>query len=297
MRVSLPIAVCLALVTGSSLALEPEHSPNAVPTAKPVAQAEAYLSANRREVGRICDAIREAADLHGLPRAYFTRLIWKESRFDIKAISPVGAQGIAQFMPATAKERGLENPFDPAQAIPASAHYLADLKAQFGNWGLAAAAYNGGPDRVARFVKKRGGLPLETRDYVLSITYRPAEWFRVPGREVEPRPLDAKLGFDEACRQIPIVQTRAILATSPSQPWMAQLSVGINRSAAKRALDRARKRYRKLVSGRPTSIRRVRTAGILRYIGGVGVQSRTEAQLICAQVQRSRGHCVVRRNR
>ncbi|MEM9370297.1 MAG: lytic transglycosylase domain-containing protein, partial [Pseudomonadota bacterium] len=119
--------------------------------AKPSAAAAAYIAANRWEVDRICDTIKSAADRNGLPRPFFARLIWKESRFDIKAVSPVGAQGIAQFMPATAKERGLANPFDPAQAIPASAHYLADLKEAFGNWGLAAAAYNGGPDRVSRF--------------------------------------------------------------------------------------------------------------------------------------------------
>jgi len=52
---------------------------------------------------------------------FFARLIWKESRFDIKAVSPAGAQGVAQFMPATAKRRGLADPFDPEQAIPASA--------------------------------------------------------------------------------------------------------------------------------------------------------------------------------
>ncbi|MEM8790258.1 MAG: lytic transglycosylase domain-containing protein [Pseudomonadota bacterium] len=296
MRTCLPILLSVCLTTAPSLAVEPEISANLVPKARPVAAAEAYLAANRWEVDRICDAIRDAADLHGLPRDYFTRLIWKESRFDIKAVSPVGAQGIAQFMPATAKARGLADPFDPAQAIPASAHYLADLKAQFGNWGLAAAAYNGGPDRVSKFVRKRGGLPYETRDYVLSITYRPAEWFRVRGREVEPRPLDEKLAFDEACRQIPIVQTRAVLAASVTEPWTAQLAAGITRRAAQQALSRARKQHRKLIGGKPTVIRRIKTGGVRRYIAGVGVATRSEARRICARVQQRRSHCVVRRN-
>ena len=97
----------------------------------------------------LCALIGDAARHHGLPPEFFARLIWKESRFDIRALSPVGAQGVAQFMPGTARLRGLQNPWDPRQAIPASAHFLADLKAQFGNFGLAAAAYNGGPHNVA----------------------------------------------------------------------------------------------------------------------------------------------------
>ena len=72
---------------------------------------------------RICTLIRNAAVAHGLPADFFARLIWKESRFDIRALSPAGAQGIAQFMPQTAKIRGLKDPWDPAQAIPASAHF------------------------------------------------------------------------------------------------------------------------------------------------------------------------------
>ena len=133
----------------------------------------------------ICDLIAEAADEHGLSADFFARLIWKESRFDVKALSPVGAQGVAQFMPGTARLRGLRDPWDPRQAIRASAHFLVDLRAQFGNFGLAAAAYNGGPDRVANWLTRRGGLANETVDYVVSITHRPVEWFREPGREVE----------------------------------------------------------------------------------------------------------------
>ncbi|MEM7177230.1 MAG: lytic transglycosylase domain-containing protein [Pseudomonadota bacterium] len=247
-------------------------------------------------VDQICDLIAGAAETHGLPKPFFTRLIWKESRFDVKAISPVGAQGIAQFMPQTAKIRGLEDPYDPVQAIPASASYLADLKAQFGNWGLAAAAYNGGPTRVAAFVRKRGGLPYETRDYVQSITYRPAEWFRVKGREVEPRPLDPELGFDEACRQIPIMKTRTILAAATRHPWAVQVAAGINYAAAKRSYNRAKRRFSRVIGGLPVDIRRVKTGGIRRYIARLGVPSHREALKICVQLRRSGGHCVIRRN-
>jgi soluble lytic murein transglycosylase-like protein len=83
-----------------------------------------------------------------LPLAFLTRRIWQKSRFDPRAVSRAGAQGVAQFIPKTAAWRGLENPFDPIQAITKSAEILHDLRRQFGNFGLAAAAYNAGHKRV-----------------------------------------------------------------------------------------------------------------------------------------------------
>ena len=132
----------------------------------------------------ICRLIDEASAKEGLPTAFLTRLIWRESSFRPHVVSHAGAQGIAQFMPATARARGLENPFDPASAIPASASLLADHLRQFGNLGLAAAAYNAGPGRVRRFLAG-AGLPLETRDYVRFITGRSAEqWAALKRREL-----------------------------------------------------------------------------------------------------------------
>jgi hypothetical protein len=78
-------------------------------------------------------------------------------------------------MPGTAQERGLADPFDPEQAIPAAAHFLSDLRTQFGNLGLAAAAYNGGPNRVSAWLAGKASLAAETRDYVIRITGRAAE--------------------------------------------------------------------------------------------------------------------------
>jgi soluble lytic murein transglycosylase-like protein len=83
-----------------------------------------------------------------LPANFFARLIWQESRFDPVAVSRAGTQGVAQFMPATANWRGLSNPFDPLEAIAQSAKLLRDLRREFGNLGLAAAAYNAGSGRV-----------------------------------------------------------------------------------------------------------------------------------------------------
>lgn len=123
----------------------------------------------------VCDLIETSAADNGLPVDYFTRLIWSESSFRASAVSPVGAQGIAQFMPATAAERGLADPFDPHEAIPASAKLLKDLVGRFGNLGLAAAAYNSGPRRVQEWLAGTGGLPRETRTYIAAVTGQPAE--------------------------------------------------------------------------------------------------------------------------
>ncbi len=126
--------------------------------------------------------MESAPQAHGLPFEFFARLIWQESRFKPNAIGPMTrngqrAQGIAQFMPGTASERGLFDPFDPVAAIPKSAEFLEELYAQFGNLGLAAAAYNAGPRRVRDLLAGRNGLPAETRNYVITITgHSVEEW-------------------------------------------------------------------------------------------------------------------------
>ena len=87
----------------------------------------------------------------------------------------MGAQGVAQFMPATAAEVGLDDPFDPFQALPASARFLRKLHDQFGNLGLAAAAYNAGSGRIQKWLSRQDLLPRETRAYVKIITGNPIE--------------------------------------------------------------------------------------------------------------------------
>jgi hypothetical protein len=122
-----------------------------------------------------CRALAIAAAANELPIAFFTRLIWQESRFNPEAVSRAGAQGVAQFMPATAKWRGLADPFDPFAAIAASAQHLRDLNREFGNLGLAAAAYNAGPGRVRDWLAGRRTLPGETQAYVRIVTGHSAE--------------------------------------------------------------------------------------------------------------------------
>ena len=123
----------------------------------------------------ICEAVKTAAEEHDIPIGFFVRLLWQESRFRSEEVSHAGAQGLAQFMPQTAVEVGLRDPFDPLQAIPASARFLRKLYNQFGNLGLAAAAYNAGGGRIEKWLSRRGPLPKETRAYVKIITGHKAE--------------------------------------------------------------------------------------------------------------------------
>ena len=155
----------------------------------------------------MCETLATAAQMHELPVGFFVRLINQESGFNPEVISPAGAQGVAQFMPKVAEEWGLKNPFDPHAALVASARFLRSLYNQFGNWGLAAAAYNGGMGRVQKWIDKRGKLPDETRHYVMTITGVPAE------KWVNGKPLGAKFSIPARapCQEI------AHLADTPSE--------------------------------------------------------------------------------
>lgn len=245
---------------------------------------------------RLCTLIADAAAAHELPPEFLARLIWQESRFDIAALSPVGAEGVAQFMPGTAAFRGLENSWDPRRAIPESARFLADLRKQFGNLGLAAAAYNGGPNRVARWLASGGRLPFETVNYVLSITSRPVDWFREPGREVEGKPLEEGVGFVEACGRMPVIATRA-MGIGPRKPWGVQIAAGISQGAALRAFDRARSSLSSIIGGaEPVLVRSKLVAGRTAWSARVGADSRGEALALCQRIRGAGTPCVVRPN-
>jgi hypothetical protein len=126
----------------------------------------------------LCNALLTSAQNNDLPVPFFANLIWQESRLRHDAVSRAGALGIAQFMPEVAVEAGLADPFDPRQAIPASARFLRALRAHFGNLGFVAAAYNAGAHRVGQWLDHRRALPQETRTYVLRVTGRSAEAWR-----------------------------------------------------------------------------------------------------------------------
>ena len=178
--------------------------------------ADAARESEAREA--MCLMIESAARESNLPLEFFARVIWQESRFQPGAIGPVTrsgerAQGIAQFMPGTANERGLLDPFNPVQALPKSAEFLAELREQFGNLGLAAAAYNAGPRRVQEWLAGTGPMPQETRSYVLAITGSTVEdWARAGKGGKQPERIPAS-----SCRQL-----MALLKQAPN-PFVAGL--------------------------------------------------------------------------
>ena len=140
-------------------------------------RATAPPDANSPTADDVCRTLEEEAAENGLPVEFFARVIWQESRFNARAVSPKGASGIAQFMPQTASWHGLADPFDPIEALRHSAGYLRELRDRFGNLGLAAAAYNAGPGRVSAWLASHRSLPGETRNYVAMVTgWTADEW-------------------------------------------------------------------------------------------------------------------------
>lgn len=115
------------------------------------------------------NACRAAEIKHGLPADLLTAQIYQESHFNPKAINKSsGAQGIAQFMPATAQWLGLADPFEPFTSIDMAGRYMAMLYKQAGSWKGALAAYNWGIGNLTR--KGMAKAPAETRNYVASIS-------------------------------------------------------------------------------------------------------------------------------
>jgi hypothetical protein len=119
------------------------------------------------------DLFAQAGSRHGVSPALLAAVAKTESGFDSTAVSPAGARGLMQFMPATAAGLGVD-PDDPASAVDGAARYLKDLTARFGSTELALAAYNAGPGTVQR----AGGIPpyAETQDYVRKVTTAAKAW-------------------------------------------------------------------------------------------------------------------------
>ena len=116
--------------------------------------------------GEYLDVAKAMAAKHGIPEDMFLRLVQQESGWNPGAVSPKGATGLAQLMPATAARLGVDAT-DPHQNLDGGARYLRMMFDRFGSWRLALAAYNAGPQAVEKY----GGIPpyAETQGYVTAI--------------------------------------------------------------------------------------------------------------------------------
>jgi hypothetical protein len=246
-------------------------------------------------VESVCSALAAAAAENDLPIDFFTRLIWQESRFDPAAVSRAGARGVAQFMPATARWRGLADPFDPVESIAQSAKLLRDLGREFGNLGLAAAAYNAGPGRVRDWLAGRRGLPRETRAYVHLVTGQSAEqWAGVQADSAEMHVANAV-----PCRQIAglFVRPPAPVA-KPADPWGVVLVGSSSDATALAAYRQLQEKYASILAGRePNVVHHGRARGSMGWARvHVGAENRISAETLCANLRAAGGSCWVKRN-
>ena len=248
-----------------------------------------------------CLALAKAAAVHDLPLDFFVRLIRQESNFDPDSVSHKGAQGIAQFMPGTARWRGLADPFEPLQALYESARWLRELREQFGNLGLAAAAYNAGPRRVQDWLAGRGGLPGETRAYVRIITGRPAEdWAR---GSVEDRvDLQQWLTCTELARTASLAPPRKAASVREKTdwgPWGLQLTGNWSEARALSDYKQLQKRFSSVLGDRAPMIIRSRMLGhgsAPWYLIRVAESTQDRAKQLCSRLESAGGSCLVYRN-
>jgi hypothetical protein len=227
-------------------------------------------------------------------------LIRQESNFNPNSVSHAGAQGIAQFMPGTARWRGLADPFEPLQALYESARWLGELREQFGNLGLAAAAYNAGPRRVQDWLAGRGGLPGETRAYVRIITGRPAEdWAR---GSVEDRVNPQQwLTCTELTRTASLAPRNAasVETKTYSGPWGLQLAGNWSEAKAISDYKQLQKRFQSVLGDRAPMLIKSRMTGrgsAPWYLVRVAESTRDRALQLCSRLESIGGSCLVYRN-
>jgi hypothetical protein len=266
-----------------------------VPSVEGTQSPSATPSNGATSVASICDALAAAAGENDLPVDFFARLIWQESRFDPTAVSRAGAQGVAQFMPATANARGLADPFDPIEAIAHSAKLLRDLRHELGNLGLAAAAYNAGPRRVRDWLAGRRGLPRETDAYVRIVTGQsPEQWARGQAGAAE-----MHVAHPMPCQQIAVLVTHSPAPVmKPLDPWAVQLVGSSSDATALAAYRQLQEKYARILGGREP---RVLHHGLARGSMGwarvhVGTESRASADKLCAELRAAGASCTVQRN-
>jgi Transglycosylase SLT domain/SPOR domain len=307
------ILVTLCVTTGEGVAEDAATGggiarPSVEELAIPQKPAETAADTNTREA--MCLMIESAARAADLPLEFFARVIWQESRFQADAVGPVTrngqrAQGIAQFMPGTASERRLLDPFDPVQALPKSAEFLNELRGQFGNLGLAAAAYNAGPRRVQEWLAGSGNLPQETRHYVAVITGTTVDDWAAAGKNdkmSDRAPATSCRELMALLKRAPnpfVTQLEERVKLGEARAWGVQLAAGFSRDKALAMYARAIKRLSAVIGDQDPSL----LSSVMRNRGSrtfyqvrIGADTRPAADDLCNRIRRAGGACFVLRN-
>lgn len=250
----------------------------------------------------LCAALLTISKRHGVNTNFFTRLIWQESRFNPNALSHANAQGIAQFIPSTAKFRGLSDPWNPAEALDESARYIARLIRKFGNEGLAAAAYNAGEIRVKKYIEGKRGLPNETRNYVQIITdINAKKWVNSPPKNKSFR-LSPNKDFLPACLDLAkkriYTKYKPLTHTKP-KPWGVQLAAGATKAKARKSYKRRAASCKVLLRRKSVQYIYKRSAyrsGKKIYHARIGFNKRSLAAAFCTRLKQSGCSCAVYKN-
>jgi hypothetical protein len=291
---------CVGPLIAFALAASGTHAfAQPIPLPSPPTQKSAVRS-GAPTADDICRALEEDAAENGLPVEFFARVIWQESRFNARAVSRAGAQGIAQFMPRTADWHGLGDPFDPIESLQHSASYLRDLRNKFGNLGLAAAGYNAGPGRVSAWLAGRRTLPSETRNYVAIVTGWTADEWASPS---PPQTAETTIPQGLPCSRLanlilaPKEEAQRIAGYVPR--WGAQLTSNWSESRAWATYRALQKQYASLIGDREPIVLHGRLPGMgaaTRYIIRIGDDNRAYLEKFCAKLIAAGGACVVLRN-
>ena len=281
--------VIVAMIVGCAAVASAEDAGEAVRTSPNFGKS----SSGRYEA--ICRTMERSASDNDLPIEFFTRVIWQESKFDVRARSSAGAQGIAQFMPKTASSRGLIDPFDPYLSLPESASYLRELKNRFGNLGLAAAAYNAGPGRLAQWLSGKTNLPAETIAYVRTVTGRSiAEWASTQsptwGAEI-PKGVPCTSLANMSPNKSPSQKGNNVPKVSGWTPWGVQLLGDFSETKVLARYENLRRKYSKVLGDKDPLV--VTTNGpsgrTKRYLARVAESTRQEAEQLCNRLQSAGG--------
>jgi len=274
-----------------------QHNETAQPAAPSGQQSS---SAQPPTADDVCRTLEQAAAENALPVEFFARVIWQESRFNASAVSPKGAEGIAQFMPRTADWHGLADPFDPIEALRHSAVYLRELRNRFGNLGLAAAAYNAGPSRVSAWLASHRPLPGETRNYVAIVTGWTADEWASPS---PPQNAEIMIPQGVPCTRLanlilaPKQDAQRIAAYIPR--WGVQLAAHLSESKAWAIYRERQKRFASLIGDREPIVLYKQIPGMgraKRYIITIADDNRAPLDKLCEKLIAADATCDVLRN-